>query len=56
MGSGFYCNVLNLSGDNVTFGSGILSSSDSMSLPSGHMASIRVATYSGGTVVFASVA
>jgi hypothetical protein len=56
MGSGFNCEVLNLSSGNVTFGSGIFSSSGSMSLPGGHMASIRVATYSGGTVVFASIA
>ncbi|HEY7580261.1 MAG TPA: hypothetical protein VH855_21950 [Acetobacteraceae bacterium] len=54
MGSGFYCDVLNLSSGNVTFGSGILSSSGSMSLPTGQMASIRVVAYSGGMAVFAS--
>ena len=55
MGSGFSCDVLNLSGTDVTLGSGILTSSGSGRLPSGQTAAISVATYSGGTVVFASL-
>jgi hypothetical protein len=56
MGSGFYCDVLNLSSGTVTLGSGIRTSSGTTSVPTGHAAAIRVATCSGGTVVFASVA
>jgi hypothetical protein len=56
MGSGFYCDIINLSGGNVTLGSGIITSSGSALLPSGQAATMRVATYSGGTVVFASLA
>lgn len=55
MGSGFSCQVLNLSSDAVTFGAGITTSSGASSLPSGQSATISVATYSGGTVVFASM-
>ena len=51
MGSGFYCDIINLSGGNVTLGSGIITSSGSALLPSGQAATMRVATYSGGTVV-----
>ena len=56
MGNGFYCDVLNLSSGHVTFGSGISTSSGTNTLPSGEAATLRVATYSGGTVVFASMA
>jgi hypothetical protein len=56
MGSGFYCDVLNLSGGNVTFGTGIITSSGTATLPAGQAAMLRVATYSGGTIVFASLA
>lgn len=55
MGSGFYCDVLNLSSGSVTFGAGITTSSGSSSLPSGQSAALRVASYSGGTVVFATL-
>ena len=56
MGSGFHCDVINLSGANVTFGGGIVTSSGVATLPAGQAAALRVATYSGGTIVFASVA
>ena len=56
MGNGFYCDVLNLSAGYVTFGSGISTSSGTNTLASGQAATLRVATYSGGTVVFASLA
>jgi Fibronectin type III domain len=55
MGSGFYCDVLNLSAGNVTLGTGITSSSGSSSLPSGQAASLRCISYSAGTVVLASL-
>jgi len=55
MGNGFHCDVLNLSGSNVTLGTGILTSSGSSTLPSGQAATLRVVGYSGGTVVFASL-
>jgi hypothetical protein len=56
MGDGFYCDVINLSGGIVNFGAGIITSSGSAALPSGQAAALRVATYSGGTIVFASIA
>ncbi len=56
MGSGFHCDVLNLSAGNVTFDVGITTSSGSSSLPSGQLASLHCISYSGGTVVFASLA
>ena len=56
MGSGFYCDVINLSGGAVTFAAGITTSSGLPTLPSGQSAALRVATYSGGTVVFATIA
>ncbi len=56
MGSGFYCDVLNLSAGSVTFGAGITTSSGSLSLPSGQAAAVRCVSYSGGSVVFASLA
>ena len=55
-GSGFYCDVLNLSSGNVTFGTGITTSSGSSMLPSGQAAALRGVSYSGGNVVFASLA
>jgi hypothetical protein len=55
MGNGFRCDVLNLSSADVVFGAGILTSSGSAHLPTGQAATISVATYSGGTVVFASM-
>ena len=44
MGSGFYCDIVNLSTGNVTFGSGIITSSGSTSLLSGQAATVRVAS------------
>lgn len=55
MGSGFYCDVLNLSSGTVTLGAGILTSSGSSMLPSGQSAALRAVSYSGGTVVFATI-
>ncbi len=55
MGSGFSCEVLNLSGGAVIFGSGITTSTGTPILPSGLSASVRGASYSAGNVVFASI-
>ena len=55
MGSGFHCHLLNLSSGAVTFAAGVTTSSGSATLPSGQYASLFVASYSGGTVVFAAL-
>ncbi len=56
MGSGFNCGVINVSTGSVSFGSGIITSSGSQTLPSGQAAELQVFTYSGGNVVFAAIA
>ena len=56
MGSGFTCSVVNLSGGNVTFGVGIVTSSGTPTLPTGQAAELRAFTYSSGNVVFAAIA
>jgi Fibronectin type III domain len=55
MGSGFACDVINVSGGSITFAAGITTSSGAPTLASGQAASLRVATYSAGTIVFASM-
>jgi len=55
MGDGFCCDVINLSAGSVTFGGGIVSSSGSRLLPAGQAATLRSATYSGGSVIYATV-
>ena len=54
-GSGFHCDVINLSSGEITFGTGITTSSGLPRLPSGQFATLRGASYSGGNVVFASL-
>jgi hypothetical protein len=56
MGNGFHCTVINVSTGNVTLGTGFISSNGSLSIAPQQSASIYCATYSGGTVAFASVA
>jgi hypothetical protein len=56
LGSGFFCDVINLSSAGVTFGAGIVASSGASSLPAGQAAALRSVSYSGGNVVFALVA
>ena len=53
VGSGFSCDLINLSAGNVTLASGITTSSGSPSLPPGQAASLVCATYSGGTLLYA---
>ncbi len=55
MGSGFYCEILNLSSGNVTFAPGITTSSGQTTLPPSQMALMRGASYSGGSIVFAAI-
>lgn len=55
MGSGFVCDVVNVSGSNVTLGPGITTSNAGNVLPTGESARIVSATYSGGTVNFATL-
>ena len=56
MGSGFTCSVVNVSGGNVTFGAGVITSSGTQTLPTGQAADLRAFSYTGGNVVFAAVA
>jgi Fibronectin type III domain len=53
MGSGFACNLLNVSAGNIIFGTGISTSSGTSSLPQGQAATLTCVTYSGGTLVYA---
>jgi hypothetical protein len=55
MGSGFICDVVNLSGGAVTLGTGIVTSTGSSTLPVGQAARLMAATYSAGNVIFAAV-
>lgn len=56
MGSGFFCDIINLSVGNVTLNTGIMTSSGTSVLPTGQAASLRCVTYSAGTIIFASLA
>jgi hypothetical protein len=56
MGSGFACSVVNVSSGSITFAAGILTSSGSQTLATGLGAELRAVSYSGGTLVFASLA
>ncbi len=56
MGSGFHCDVINLSGGSVTFAPGITTSTGNATLATGQAATLSGASYSGGNVVFAALA
>jgi hypothetical protein len=56
MGSGFTCSVINLSGATVSFGTGIISSTGVSVLPAGLSCVMQGVSYSGGNVIYASVA
>jgi hypothetical protein len=56
MGSGFACSVINVSSGSVIFAAGIMTSSGSQTLATGLGAELRAVSYSGGTLVFASLA
>jgi hypothetical protein len=55
MGSGFMCSIINLSGANVAFGVGIVSSSGTSVLATGLSCTMQGLTYSGGSVIYASI-
>jgi hypothetical protein len=55
MGSGFECTVINASTGNITLGSGFLSSNGSLVLTPWQSATLRCATYSAGTIAFATM-
>jgi hypothetical protein len=55
MGSGFQCHVINASAGNITLGSAFVSSSGSLVLTPWQSATLCCATYSGGTIAFASM-
>jgi hypothetical protein len=55
MGSGFTCSVINLSGANVNFGTGIVSSAGTSVLSAGLSCTLQGVTYSGGSVIYASI-
>jgi hypothetical protein len=56
MSGGFTCSVLNVSGGNVTFAAGIVTSSGVQTLGNGQTAELCAFTYTGGNVVFAAIA
>ena len=56
MGSGFACSVINLSGGIVTLGTGIVASSGEAVLPAGLSCTMQGLTYSGGSIIYASIA
>lgn len=55
MGSGFSCDIVNLSGGLVTLGTGITTSTGNTTLEPGQWAMLRCASYSGGNVVYAGI-
>ncbi len=55
MGSGFHCTIVNVSSGNVVLGSGFISSTGNLVLLPWQSASVSCLTYSGGTVVFATM-
>jgi hypothetical protein len=54
-GSGFFCDLINASSGTVAFSGNILTSNGSLDLAPSQCCTIQCVTYSGGTVVFASV-
>ena len=56
MGSGFTCSVINLSGANVDFDVGIVSSSGISILPAGLSCTMQGLAYSGGNIIYAAIA
>jgi hypothetical protein len=55
MGAGFHCEVINLSAGPVTFGEGIVLSSEAASLAPRRSAAIRLLALASGNVAYASV-
>jgi len=55
MGSGFHCEVVNISNGDVVLGAGFLTVPGTRLLHSGQTAFIRCISYSGGSVVYATI-
>lgn len=55
MGNGFVCDIINLSGGQVIFASGITTSSGAAILPTGQAARLIAAAGTGGNVVYAAM-
>ncbi len=55
MGPGFGCSVINVSGVGVTLDGGFTTSSGSSTLATGQVATVMCLTYSGGTLLYASM-
>ncbi len=55
MGSGFHCTIINASSGYVTLGSGFVSSNGSLTLNPWQSATIVCATYSAGTIAYATM-
>jgi hypothetical protein len=53
MGSGFTCDLINVSSSDIIFGAGITTSTGGSSLPQGQAATLTCVTYSGGTLLYA---
>ena len=52
MGSGFQCEIINLSAGTISFAGSVISSAGVSSLVPGQAATLRCLTYSGGTVLY----
>ncbi len=55
MGSGFVCDVVNMSSGAVTLSGAVVTSSGGAAIPAGQTATIQCVAYSGGTVVYAAL-
>lgn len=55
MGDGFQCVVINASSGNIQLGSGFITSDGSLVVAPWQSAAVSCATYSGGTIAFASI-
>lgn len=55
LSSGFSCEIINASAGTVTFSGNVLTSNGSVALSPNQCGAIHCVTYSGGTVVFASI-
>jgi hypothetical protein len=55
LGSGFSCNVINVSPGNLTCSNGFYTSTGNSTIAPGQTASLRCISYSGGTIVYALI-
>jgi hypothetical protein len=55
MGSGFQCDIINLSSGSVSFAGSVITSTGASLLAPGQAATVRCVTYSGGSVVYVAM-